>query len=369
MTTLHARKRSLDILRALSIFIVLFNHFEIPYGERILARIAWPLHIGSWIAVDIFFVLSGYLISGLLFKEHQKTGRIDFKRFFIRRGFKIYPAFWMLILITILFHLKPEVGIAGALPKELLFVQNYFTDDKYFWFPNWSLAVEEHFYILLPLGLILLCRMRKENPFKPLPLIFVWVAGGCLIMRILNVIAHPVINHTAHLRYTHLRIDSLFFGVLISYAFHYHREEYREIINKWGRFFILGPLLFIPAFCYSIYGTRGLGPTFIVTFGVILFFLGAGMILVWMVEREHLFGGGLWGPIAYIGSHSYSIYLWHAMVLTKTKFLAEKSYPIYWAVSASAAIGVGILASLIVEFPVLRLRDKLFVNKSSHITN
>jgi peptidoglycan/LPS O-acetylase OafA/YrhL len=81
------RNERLDILRCIAILLVFGRHGFI-YGT-------W-MNVG-WAGVDLFFVLSGFLISGLLFNEYQKTGEISLKRFYLRRGFKIYPAFWAML--------------------------------------------------------------------------------------------------------------------------------------------------------------------------------------------------------------------------------------------------------------------------------
>lgn len=81
---MQARNRSLDILRAFAILLVLGRHLD-PYTgtNLLLKRIVDAWMLGGWIGVDLFFVLSGFLISGLLFSEDMKTGDISFKRFFI----------------------------------------------------------------------------------------------------------------------------------------------------------------------------------------------------------------------------------------------------------------------------------------------
>src|SRR5579862_6467579 len=84
------RNKRLDVLRCVAILAVIFRHTEI-----------WALmrRVG-WIGVDLFFVLSGFLISGLLFSEYKKRHAISLKQFFIRRGLKIYPAFYVFLLLT-----------------------------------------------------------------------------------------------------------------------------------------------------------------------------------------------------------------------------------------------------------------------------
>jgi peptidoglycan/LPS O-acetylase OafA/YrhL len=102
---------------------------------------AWSLSGGQ--GVDLFFVLSGFLVSGLLFAEFKKYGRISIRRFYIRRAWKIYPAFYVLIAATYLYQ---KFGIGHKMTdvekvSELFFLQSYVQG---FWNHTWTLAVEEH---------------------------------------------------------------------------------------------------------------------------------------------------------------------------------------------------------------------------------
>ena len=118
----------LDLLRLVAVLLVLGAHFrEVPSEGGAWFR-AWQR--GGWIGVDLFFVLSGFLVSGLLFCEHQRTGRVEVGRFLVRRGWKIYPPFWLFIAFTLaipfLFHQRPPAPVtASAVTAELLFYQNY----------------------------------------------------------------------------------------------------------------------------------------------------------------------------------------------------------------------------------------------------
>ena len=93
------RNKRLDVLRCVAILFVIFQHGNIlEFFNR-----------AGWIGVDLFFVLSGFLISGLLFGEYQRRGSIQLKRFYIRRGFKIYPAFYVFLAVTALIQYFPFV--------------------------------------------------------------------------------------------------------------------------------------------------------------------------------------------------------------------------------------------------------------------
>lgn len=164
------RNKRLDVLRCVAVVLVLLYHSSI--GAR-LAKF-------GWVGVDLFFVLSGFLISGLLFNEYKKQGSISFKRFFIRRGMKIYPAFYIFISVELFYQFvsHKRVGILSQYLSEALYVQNY---GPFIWNHTWSLAVEEHFYILLPMFFLLLLRLspQREDPFRAIPWVFLVVATAC----------------------------------------------------------------------------------------------------------------------------------------------------------------------------------------------
>ncbi len=167
----NMRNKRLDVLRCIAVLLVMLNHSEM-----------WPrITHNFWIGVDLFFVLSGFLISGLLFSEYKKHNSIGFRRFFVRRGLKIYPAFYLFMLFTwaISGWVLHDRARAGRYLAEALFVQNYWQG---VWDHTWSLGVEEHFYILLPILLLFLVRRSpgRRDPFRSLPLIFAGVAAGSL---------------------------------------------------------------------------------------------------------------------------------------------------------------------------------------------
>ncbi len=328
-----------------------------------LRMITTLLNRGGWIGVDLFFVLSGFLISGLLFREHKQFGSISFKRFFIRRGFKIYPSFYILILTTILVKIAFGREIVKIrLLSELFFLQDYI---KGLWAQNWSLAVEEQFYIMLPLLLILLARVRKskDQVFSLIPIIFIFISVTCLGLRILTHITMPYTELTHHFPF-HLRIDSLLFGVLISYFYHYQSFKLMKIVRRFKNLLLgLGVTLCVPAFIFAP------STAFINTIGFTFFYFASGLILLAIVDttfKKNLFTDSLTS----IGRHSYSIYLWHFLVLSwfsKRLFFPRYPWIIYEGTYLSGSILVGLIISKIIEFPMLSLRDRLYPSKSNLI--
>jgi peptidoglycan/LPS O-acetylase OafA/YrhL len=314
---------------------------------------------GGWIGVDLFFVLSGFLVSGLLFREYQRHGSVDVVRFLIRRGFKIYPGFWVLLAVTVAFRL----GLGGPLPVrqlmgEGLFVQNYMGG---LWNHTWSLAVEEHFYLLLALMTAWLVRPRRSartHPFACLPAIFAVVAISSILFRVRAAVL-PFAMPT-HIFATHIRMDSLFFGVLLSYCWHFKGlATHTWLARRSFWLFGIGVSLLLPAFLFQQ------RTTWIPVAGLTLFYLGSGALLLAMLYTPMPDTRAVRG-LASIGTFSYSIYLWHMPVQQWLIPIIEGiiNTPLHWyahaAVYLVGSVVVGIEACRVIEYPMLRLRDRLY---------
>lgn len=215
-----SRNQSLDVLRGIAILMVICCHYPL----------IWWMQYGYY-GVDLFFVLSGFLISGLLFSELAASGTIDIKRFLIRRGFKIYPGFYVFVIVICLLasSLRPWFLIEAS------FLQSYIVPVGTPLGHTWSLAVEEHFYLLLPFVVVALNRLRQ---LRLIPLISVVLLVACAIMR----------SFSQHKYATHLRIDELFLGVAIRYVFNIRGWELPRT-----RFRLLEPLSRIGFYSYSVY--------------------------------------------------------------------------------------------------------------------
>ena len=144
------RLRELDFLRGIAIILVLLRH---------QALFEFTSEMG-WIGVDLFFVLSGFLVSGLLFREYIKFGNIKPMRFLIRRGYKIYPIYYLSVFIYLTPYLLNGNFPLWKLLHESIFIQNYTKGLGYINPASWSIAVEEHFY--LSFVLILWISLKKK---------------------------------------------------------------------------------------------------------------------------------------------------------------------------------------------------------------
>jgi peptidoglycan/LPS O-acetylase OafA/YrhL len=350
----RARDVWLDALRGSAVLLVLGRHLEVPADANALLTI-WQR--GGWVGVDLFFVLSGFLISGLLFREYQRQGSLTLPRFLIRRGFRIYPAFAVLLLCTWLVARAVHVPhVSGkAFLAEALFVQNYCGG---IWNHTWSLAVEEHFYIALPLMLLFLlrCNRRTSDPFRALIPLGVTAMIALLGLRCVNAWWRPYSNPT-HLFPTHLRADSLLAGVLLAYAYHMHRAGFeRCIAGRRPLLLCAGVACFVPAFCFDLAATA-----FISTFGLTLFALGAVLLIAAGVGSD---APAIARWLAPIGGCSYSIYLWHMPVLIWVLPLGEHvlgyrlDVPARVTMYLSGSLAAGALMAWLIERPALWLRDR-----------
>jgi len=360
------RLAQLDVLRAIAVCMVLASHVHPVQPDAdldvVTARLSQFFRSYGGLGVDLFFVLSGFLVSGILFREFSERGSMNLGRFLVRRGLKIYPAFYVFLIITVLLRLeRGSTFTPSEVICEAAFVQNY---GPSVWSHTWSLAVEEHFYLLLAgLFLLLACGASRE-PFRHLPRVFLAVALVVLVCRAFTWLTQPFAFKT-HRCPTHLQIDALLFGVLLSYYFNLKRDVLSVFLKWKATMAVLSLALIVAAFAVpSEFASY--------VFGHVLVYVGFGGIVLVAVNTPFP-DAGLTGRVvalaALVGAHSYSIYLWHTAVFVFGGILANKIFPEppgYHVASLSYMAGsvlFGIAMAKCVEFPVLRLRDRLFPSR------
>jgi peptidoglycan/LPS O-acetylase OafA/YrhL len=353
----------LDLLRCLAVLLVLGRHIHACPAETSgsVHDVVEIWRRGGWVGVDLFLVLSGFLVSGLIFREYLATGTVRIGRFLIRRGFKIYPAFWAMIGFSVLLPLGFGGAVdARAMVAELLFVQNYVPG---LWDHTWSLGLEEQFYLILALGAWWSwrrARARGAEPFRSVPVLVVVAVVGCLLARLAVAWTTPVYDNRTFLYGIHLRVDAFLVGTGLAYLWHVKELRARPWFQRVAPFLgPLGLLLFVPAFVVP------LGRNWIPVAGLLLFSVGgACLILAGLATR------GTFSPVARglarVGEYSYSIYLWHLPVnyWIAPWILKQMGVPVSWFLYANTylfgSIALGILMAKVLEVPMLRLRDRLF---------
>ena len=365
----------LDVLRGIAICLVLFRHSIVPWSHAgpamPLARATYYL---GWTGVDLFFVLSGFLIGGLLFSEIKKTGRLDVKRFLVRRGFKIWPAYFVLIGFVFVRLAMDKAHTLGwafhqILPN-LLHLQNYLGTPRGL---TWSLAVEEHFYLALPLLLLLWVKLRGRGGSRwdlAVPIMAIAAVVVCNFLRVITNWDRPWEQYT-HLTPTHLRIDGLMFGVLLAFLYHMRPAELERVgRHRW--WLLLVGLVMISPMALMEQGEHPL----MWTFGYTLLYVGYGCILLALVYTpvgEGMLGKALASPIAraiaWIGVFSYSIYLWQydlGLVPVEryvSPHLLKHPMSVNWLLAMmiyfAVAIFAGAIMAKLIEMPALALRERI----------
>lgn len=348
-------KISLDLLRALAILLVL--------GRHSFANGLW--HWIGWSGVDLFFVLSGFLVSGLIFQEIKTQGDVRLGRFLVRRALKIYPSFYVFLLVSVLAAWITDRNYeTSQLLSEIFYLQSYFDG---LWMHTWSLAVEEHFYLVF--ALVVAFWQRQGLPIHVgvtlkwlIGILLFWMAirwGYCWSHRF-----EPSFDFTA----THLRADGIWLGVILSFSYHFGSlQQWIDLRN--GAFLLsiviaVAMLLLFPA-----------GSFVMNTVGILVVALGYGGLLCLGLGMENRLGtimrDGGWGAqvlriLASLGRHSYSIYLWHLLVdnlLMKAGMYATLGWE-YGGTAAGLitivfAILLGISMGTLIELPVLRWRNRV----------
>ena len=348
------RVHSLDVLRGVAVLLVLIRH--LPSNDA-SSPLRFIQSIG-WSGVDLFFVLSGFLISGLLFSEFDKTGRLDVKRFWLRRGLKIWPSYYLTygtaMILTII--ATGDTNLLISRIPNYIFIQNYMDFDVR-WTHSWSIAIEEHFYFLLPLVLLILIPTR----LRTLPKICLLVCAYALLLRVSIFLIRDL--PWANFYYpSHMRFDSLCFGVLLGYFNQYKRDLLIGIGQRFWPVFLLAPCALVLANLFPVEQSA-----FSYTVGFTVFYLMFGGLVV---TARAFPGFGSSGPqkfIAIVGVYSYTIYLAHSviyelpgMTAARESVITQFGYLGDRVMFFTLSMVLGVLISHAVERPFLRLRARWF---------
>jgi peptidoglycan/LPS O-acetylase OafA/YrhL len=331
---------ALDGVRALAVAGVVLYH----------AGVAWMP--GGYLGVDVFFVLSGFLITSLLLTEHRSAGRIDLRRFWVRRARRLLPAAFLVIGVSVL-------AVALIAPGDLartradavasfVYANNWYqllADHSYFEAferPSllrhlWSLAVEEQFYLLWPLALgVCLGRLGSRRT--------VWITlaaavGSAVLMAVL------VARDPTRVYYgTDTHASGLLVGALLAFAWPLGRMQAparrsaRVVLDAGAGLALVALVAAMTTWTDYDNGVYrgGLAAVAIVT-----------AVLVAGVTHPATYAGRWLGtaPLVWIGKRSYGIYLWHWPVMALTRPGVDLSWPRPLLVLAQVALTVALAAA------------------------
>jgi peptidoglycan/LPS O-acetylase OafA/YrhL len=325
---------SLDGLRAISVSLVLFSHLcgsrNFPLGET-----SYPVSLGI-VGVRVFFIISGYLITSALLRELAKTGTIDLPRFYFRRGLRLFPAAWVFITIAAILG---SAGLLALHKYDLLFAytytSNYFDGRSPAIGHLWSLAVEEQFYLLWPIGLKLMGRSRARSFL----IVLICLAP---LFRILSLKLSPAMNFL-------MCSDSLGVGCLLAIA-----EPELLVNDKFQRFLRSPWMAAVPLVALAANSIPSTKVSWLV--GETIQNVGFAICVFWSVKNPaSRVGRFLNLPlISLVGVLSYSLYLWQQL-FTRFGILETAVFPLNLGLMFTFAL----LSYLFVEGPFLRLRTWL----------
>ncbi len=337
--TEQKRIPSLDGLRTVSIALVIASHAVRNFGPTA------AYNIGD-LGVRVFFVISGFLITGLLIAESEKSGRIDLLKFYFRRTLRIFPPYYFLLLILAALAISGRVHISLA---QFVPVVSYASDYIYpgTWDVDhaWSLAVEEQFYLLFP-GLMVLLRTRRK---------IVWTLAAILVLcPIFRLIDHNLFADAQPIWLTkgfHANADTLAGGCLLAFlrpALHANKTYASAIRSP---FMIVLPLAVF--LINSQIDYTGLNLGFLFSINNLLM----AVMIDWAVTNaDGLAGKVLNSRVAVtLGMMSYSIYLWQQPFLEPEPPSRYFAFP-YSVIGFTAAVCV---SYFIVERYSMRLRRRL----------
>jgi peptidoglycan/LPS O-acetylase OafA/YrhL len=351
----HAeRNAALDGLRGVAVLVVLLCHIS-PY------RLA-----GGNIGVDLFFVLSDFLITSILLNEHRSTGTISIKLFYLRRALRLFPALFSVIVFAVVYTwlVPPEQAgetLKGTL-SDAFYVATYIWNLRLIWMRwhdlgggngmlshLWSLSVEEQFYIIWAALLLLVLNLRASRP----ALLAIFAIGilGPAIARLAMWKSGPSI--TMYFA-SPLRVDGLMWGALLASLLHINAiptsSRFRSLINilavvSIAVFLIMSKDDYLSGGELYQWGFSLVGAMSVV------------MILSATTNPKSTFTKCLeWRWLQYTGKISYGLYLWHIPILSVHHHLSAVTHGV---VGLTATYVTAVLSFRYWESPWLRLKTRI----------
>ena len=350
------RQPGLDLLRAVAIVLVVLYHaglfgFVLPYEVQRF----------GWIGVDLFFVLSGYLIAGQLLSALARGKPPNVRRFYWRRALRILPAFLAIVAIYFFLPALREYPRMPPVWKFLSFTQNLELRGGTAFSHAWSLCIESQFYLLLPLLLLALARLRRGHWVVPCALVL------CGIV-IRGLIAHANLNSPEpsfavwqkFIYYpTYARLDPLTMGVCLAAIEHFRPKWWTALMTmaKW---------IWIPGLAAIALALVLAEDTLSVASGALgfpLIALGFSTLLVCAVSPELPLSRVAIPGAAFLATVAYSVYLSHKLMIHWTlsfgaaHSIAETSVTGYLLMLSSILVA-GSALFFAVERPFLQMRQR-----------
>ena len=359
---------SIDSLRALAVLAVIIYHVDVNYLP------------GGFLGVDLFFVLSGYLISSLIIKEFRKTGTVNLYNFYIRRARRLLPAVYFMItvglVVMVLFnevllrksHLDAIFGYIYSSNWWYIFHKLDYFDSFGAQSPFkhlWSLAIEEQFYMIFPLLFLLVNRKKKskDGTYK-LNKNFLYVVLGLILVSLIAHILLFDINNISRIYFgTDTRAFSLLVGVVGAILYPMERLHAKVTPQQNMLYSVVSLVSIATLITVMIYTSEY--NTLLYRGGFLLVAI-LGLIVIISSGKQHTLMSRLlsFKPVVFIGKISYSLYLWHFPVLVLTTPVSEIGNPNIFFVILRIVLtfAVAIVSYVFVETPIRKLGFKNYIN-------
>ena len=356
----------LDHLRALAIILVFFFHYQNP----IFDSPEWlPDYVKfGWTGVDLFFVLSGFLISSQLFGNIKNGKKISYREFFLKRLFRIIPAYLVVVGIYFMVPFFREKESLPPLWKFLTFTQNFGLNlkDSGTFSHAWSLCVEEHFYFFLPIILIFLQTFGLVKK-SYLLLITLFLAGFVLRIYSWNHFFLPEINGENPWLYwykfvyypTYNRLDGLLTGVAIAAVYQFLPNFWNRI-SKFGNLSIVLSLMVL-ALAYLLCDDAQ--SFYASVFGFPLVSIGYGLLVVGAISPTSFLYRWKSKTTSLIAALSFAIYLTHKGMIHTTQKILELAHiktdsNILMIICILTCIISAYAMHLVIEKPFMKMRNR-----------
>lgn len=366
----HKTYYGLDNLRALAIIMVFLFHyprwFPHPAGFPEVVKFGWT-------GVDLFFILSGFLISSQLFAQIKKEGTFSMKDFYVKRFFRILPVYYFVLALYFVFPVLSDDQLLPPLWKFLTFTQNFGAElETHRAFGVvWSLCVEEHFYLLLPATLLLLLKTGWYK--KAGVLLLVLFLTGFLIRLYLWIDIEHLQNTGKAFAYlwiqtiyypTYCRLDGLLTGVAIAALYNYLPFVFSRLSKYANLWIATGVLLLTIAYfiCGNAYSfTRSV-------FGFPLVSIGFGCMVLGAIMPGSFLYKLKSAVLTKIAQLSYSLYLVHmGVILIAQKIFSEWGIAkdSYWmfVLAIISCLLLSLLLHYSIELPFMKMRSRFLKKK------
>ena len=336
---------SLDGIRGIAIILVLLLHANVRNFS------------GGFYGVDLFFVLSGYLITSILMREFMASKTINFCHFYRRRVLRLFPALAFMCFSFLCFAYfklpnfeQTKFDVIASITYVSNWTRAFELGTPFILGHTWSLAVEEQFYLVWPLSLYLLLRRKSRSSACICALLVAALSWGLRVW--FTLYGYPF-SRTYNGFDTHC--DAMFLGTAFALAANpMHNDAFSRTVNKIC--YKIWPFAVLGAVSLIVFSHLFQKSTTIYGFGFFALF-SAVIVVAFAQEKNNILTFLLRKPlIVYVGRISYGVYLWHFPVFIILAVVFGLTDPYFVPVSFAFVFGISILSYHFLEVPLLKLR-------------